>query len=237
MTDSLATIALRLLIGLSASLELAVVVLLLGTLGGLTLTMVSKFCGRPGRIAITLTLYLARGIPLLVWIFAIFFVLPLAGLRLSAFTTAAVALTIFASVTISETFRGGILAVPKSQTEAALALGLSPLRAFVLIVLPQALRVVLPGMISQFVFLIKASALISLLGVSEMMHVGREIIERTLQGFEVMSLIWIFYTAVCLPLGVFGRWLERRLAQRGKATPRHLGLGGPASLAAPSLRG
>ncbi len=236
MTDSLATIALRLLLGLSASLELAVVVLLFGTFGGLILSTVANFCGRPGRIVITATLYLARGIPLLVWIFAIFFVLPHFGLRFSAFTTAAVALTIFASVTISETFRGGILAVPRSQTEAALALGLSPLRAFVLVVLPQALRVVLPGMISQFVFLVKASALISLLGVSEMMHVGREIIERTLQGFEVMSLIWIFYTLVCLPLGLFGRWLERRLAQP-VATVRQPGLGGPSNIAAPSLRG
>jgi polar amino acid transport system permease protein len=148
-----------------------------------------------------------------------------------------VALTIFASVTIAEIFRGGILAVPRSQTEGALALGLSPLRAFVLIVLPQALRVVLPGMISQFIFLIKASALISLLGVSEMMHVGREIIERTLQGFEVMSLIWILYTLVCLPLGIFGRWLERRLSNRGELDLRAIGLGGPSSIAAPSLRG
>jgi polar amino acid transport system permease protein len=235
MTDPLPTIALRLLIGLTASLELAVLVLLLGTLGGVVLATLANFGGWLGRALMFAILYLARGVPLLVWLFAIFFVLPHAGLRLSAFTTAAVALTLFASVTIAEIFRGGILAVPRSQTEGALALGLSPLRAFLLIVLPQALRVVLPGMIGQFIFLIKASALISLLGVSEMMHVGREIIERTLQGFEVMSLIWIFYTMVCLPLGIFGRWLERRLSPHGKAEPRSIGLA--ASIAAPSLRG
>ena len=237
MTDPLPIIALRLLIGLGASLELAVLVLLSGTFGGVLLATISNFGGRLGRSFIVAILYLARGVPLLVWIFAIFFVLPQVGLRLSAFTTAAVALTIFASVTIAEIFRGGILAVPRSQTEGALALGLSPLRAFVLIVLPQALRVVLPGMISQFIFLIKASALISLLGVSEMMHVGREIIERTLQGFEVMSLIWILYTLVCLPLGIFSRWLERRLSNRGELDLRAIGLGGPSSIAAPSLRG
>lgn len=237
MTDPLSTIAVRLLIGLGASLELAVLVLIFGTAGALVLTTLANFCGWIGRAFMMASLYLARGIPLLVWIFAIFFVLPHAGLRLSAFTTAALALTIFASVTIAEIFRGGLLAVPRSQTEAALALGLSPLRAFLLVVLPQALRVVLPGMISQFVFLIKASALISLLGVAEMMHVGREIIERTLQGFEVMSLIWVFYTAVCLPLGIFGRWLERRLSQHGAGAARRPGPGGASAIAAPSLRG
>lgn len=236
MTDPLHVIALRLLIGLTASLELAALVLLLGTAGGVVLATISNFGGRLGRAFLFTILYLARGIPLLVWIFAIFFVLPHVGLRLSAFTTAAVALTLFASVTIAEIFRGGILAVPRSQTEAGLALGLSPLRSFILIVLPQALRVVLPGMISQFVFLVKASALISLLGVSEMMHVGREIIERTLQGFEVMALIWIFYTMVCLPLGMFGRWLERRLAVGGQGVTRPKSVGDP-QIAEPSLRG
>jgi polar amino acid transport system permease protein len=237
MTDPLHVIALRLLGGLGVSLQLAVLVLLLGTAGGVVLATFSNFGGRLGRLFLLVILNLARGIPLLVWIFAIFFVLPHAGLRLSAFTTAAVALTLFASVTIAEIFRGGILAVPRSQTEAGLALGLSPLRVFVLVVLPQALRVVLPGMVSQFIFLVKASALISLLGVSEMMHVGREIIERTLQGFEVMALIWIFYTIVCLPLGIFGRWLERRLAAGGAGAPGDKNRGGPLHLAEPSLRG
>jgi polar amino acid transport system permease protein len=201
-----------LLVGLYASLRLATVVLLLGSVGGILLASLRALGKGPGRFGVSTLLYLVRGVPLLIQAFAVFYVLPLFGLRLSPFTTAALALSLFASVTIGEIIRGGIIAVPAGHFEAALALGLTPVRAFMLVVLPQALRAVLPPLVGQFVSLIKATAIISLLGVPELMYSGREIIERTLQGFEVMALIWLLYTAVCLPLSAWGRWLERHLS-------------------------
>ncbi|HMK68164.1 MAG TPA: amino acid ABC transporter permease [Stellaceae bacterium] len=220
MSTASASVILQLLGGLLESLKLAIVVLTLGSLGGLLLGGFGALGGRPGRYVVNVLLYFVRGIPLLIHAFAVFYVLPLFGLRLPPFTSAALALSIFASVTISEIIRGGIVSVPSSQVEAALALGFTRLKAFLLVVLPQALRFVVPPMVGQFVSLIKATSIISLLGVSELMYSGREIIERTLQGFEVMTLIWLLYTAVCLPLSAWGRWLERRLLVAGSAPIR-----------------
>ena len=214
------SVILPLLGGLFESLKLATVVLTLGSFGGLLLGAFAALGGRLGRRVVNVLLYFVRGIPLLIQAFAVFYVLPLFGLRLSPFISASLALAMFASVTISEIIRGGIVAVPSSQVEAALALGLTRRKAFVLIVLPQALRIVIPPMVGQFVSLIKATSIISLLGVAELMYSGREIIERTLQGFEVMTLIWLLYTAVCLPLSACGRWLERRLSATGPSTSR-----------------
>lgn len=207
--DDAATIA-ALLKGLSITLELASVVLLLGLGGGMLYAAAARSGGRLRGVA-TVLLFLLRGIPLLMQVFAVFYVLPLFGLRLDPFTTAAIALALFASVTIGEILRGGIAAVAAGQTEAARALGLSSLQVFRLVVLPQATRIALGPLIGQLVFLIKATSVISLLGVPELMLAGREVIERNLEGMKVMALVWLLYTATCFPLSMLGRRLERTL--------------------------
>lgn len=205
---------LTLLHGLAVTLQLAAVVLAFGTAGGVVLGIASAYGGAPARLFVGTLLYLARGLPLLIQVFAIFYLLPLFGPTLDRFSTAAVALGAFAAMTISEIVRGGLVAIPKGQIEAAYSLGLKRLATIRLIILPQALRVLLAPLIGQFVFLVKATSIISLLGVPELMFSAREIIERDLEGFKVMSLVWLIYTAVCMPLSMLGRHLERRLAIR-----------------------
>jgi polar amino acid transport system permease protein len=209
------SIAFLLLKGLFVSLELAVVVLLVGTIFGFAGGILVSASGRFVRLAIGALVVLVRGTPLLIQVFAVFYVLPLVGPALSPFTTAATALSLYAAVTITEIVRGSIASLPKGQVEGAYALGLSKVRAFQLIVLPQAMRTIIPSLVGQFVWLIKGTAIISLLGVPELMHSAKAIIERTLRGFEVMILVWVYYTAICLPLSIMGRRIEAILKSRG----------------------
>jgi polar amino acid transport system permease protein len=215
-TQDIATL-LTLLTGLSVTLELSAVVLVIGTIGGIVFASFSFFGGRWARIFTDIILFLTRGLPLLVQVFAIFYFLPILGLSFGRFATAVVALGAFASVTIGEIIRGGLLSIPKGQIEAAKALGLSFVQSAFLVVFPQVVRIVLGPIVGQFVFLVKATSIISLLGVPELVLAAREIIERTLEGFKVMALVWFFYTLICLPMSMLGRWVERRMAIPGYA--------------------
>jgi His/Glu/Gln/Arg/opine family amino acid ABC transporter permease subunit len=133
-------IALELLKGFAVSIELAALVLvisgILGFLGGLLATTASRVV----RVAIHTAVIVFRGIPLLFQVFAIFYILPLVGPRLSPFVTATVALSLFGSLTITEIVRGAISAISARQMEGSLALGLRPTQAMVSVILPQAMR-------------------------------------------------------------------------------------------------
>jgi ABC-type amino acid transport system permease subunit len=161
---------------------------------------------------------IVRGVPLVVQVFAVFFVLPAYGIKFSAVTSATIALTIFASFTIMEIVRGGIDAVPKTQIQAALSLGFSFSSAMRIVVLPQALRSMTPSLVNQAVFMVKATSVVSLFGVTEFLYVSKEQIERTLMGFEIMAIVWVAYTLVCYPLTVLGRRFETRLRARGQVS-------------------
>lgn len=225
-----------LLRGLAISLQLAAAVLVIGMLGGTFLGLMASFGGRLARFAVTALLYLARGLPLLMQVFAVFYILPLFGISFDRFSTATLALGLFASVTLGEIIRAGILGVGRGQAEAAQALGMTRLQVIGLIVLPQAVRAVLAPLVGQFVFLIKATSIISLLGVPELMLAAREIIERTLEGAKVMGMVWLLYTAVCLPLSFFGRWLEQRLRTPNGSAAQAAAPGSNSFLPTPALR-
>ncbi|MGE0719389.1 MAG: amino acid ABC transporter permease [Alphaproteobacteria bacterium] len=207
----------QLLAGFGATLEIALVALVLGTALGVVLGCLYAWGGRAVRIILFALLTVIRGVPLVVQVFAVFFVLPLYGLKFSAITSSAIALTAFAALTNMEIVRGGIAAVPREQYQAARSLGFPFLTALTAIVLPQALRIMAPGIVNQAVFLVKATSVVSLFGVTEFMFTAKEQIERTLLGFEIMAIVWIAYTVVCWPLTLFGRRIEARLTARGHA--------------------
>ncbi|MGE0723030.1 MAG: amino acid ABC transporter permease [Alphaproteobacteria bacterium] len=201
--------------GFAATLQLAVLALLFGIVGGVVLGCLYAWGGGLVRAVLFTVLTIVRGVPLVVQVFAVFFVLPIWGLKFSAMTSAAIALTAFAAMTNMEIVRGGIAAVPRAQFQAARSLGFPFLAALTTVVLPQALRIMTPSLVNQAVFLVKATSVVSLFGVTEFMFTAKEQIERTLLGFEIMAIVWIAYTVVCFPLTLLGRHIERRLTARG----------------------
>ena len=210
--------------GFGVTLLLAGLSIGFGTIFGLLLGSLYAWGGPLMRALLFALVTIVRGVPVVVQVFAVFFVLPAYGIKFSAVTSAAISLTLFASFTIMEIVRGGIETVPSAQFQAALSLGFSNVGALTTVVLPQAMRSMMPSLVNQAVFMVKATSVVSLFGVTEFLYVAKEQIERTLMGFEIMAFVWVAYTLFCYPLTALGRWFEARLKARGQTALASAGL-------------
>jgi len=150
-----------------------------------------------------------RGTPFLVQIFIVFFILPEFGIQLEAFTAAILSLTIYAGAYICEIVASGIEAVPTGQREAALAFGLTRFQQLRFIILPQAMRTILPPLVGQYVLLIKDSSVVSVIGVTDVTRVGWLTVQRVPEGLMVFGLVGILYFVVCYPLIKIANKLEK----------------------------
>lgn len=159
-----------------------------------------------------------RATPLILQLIYIYYVLPSAGIRLEPVSAAIIGLTINYSAFMSEVYRSGIQAVPKSQYEAARSLGLRPSITFIKVVFPQAFRIVVPALGNYLIALFKDTALASVVTVQELMFSGQIIAARNYQYFTVYTVTAILYFAVGYPAALVVRRLER-WSQRGWSAP------------------
>jgi ABC-type amino acid transport system permease subunit len=164
-----------------------------------------------------------RGTPLLVQIYIVYFVLPAVGISLPPFVSGLVALSLNSAAYVSEIFRAGIQSIDAGQGEAARALGMSHVQAMRYIILPQTLRRVLPPLTNEAVALLKDSSLVSVVSLSELMRMGREIVTTSGAPTTVYLAVALLYLAMTLPLTALVRYLEsrwgtpsRKTASRGK---------------------
>lgn len=188
----------------------------LGTLLGLILGLASTSPSRIARWIAAVYVHVIRGIPLLVIVFFAYFGIPLMfpALDLSAFTTAVIALTVFTAAYMAETFRGSINAVPRGQSEAAVALGLSYVRKYRYVILPQAMRIAVPPAIGFLIALIKDSSLVTVIGFLELTHAGTVVSNLTAQPIITYSVVAALYFVVCYGVSRLGRWYEKKTGQR-----------------------
>jgi len=202
--------------GVGLTLYLAVVSLALSFIGGLVLGLLSVSRNRLLRWGAMTVIQTIRGMPLLMVIFWMFFLLPaMLGGGMTAAWTIIVALTLFTSAYMSEIVRAGITGIPKGQMEAAISTGLSHGQAMFYIILPQALRNMIPSFVNQFVSMIKDTSLAFIVGVSELTQVATQINNRTmLYPTEIFLFIAVIYFIICFAFTELSRWLERRLAYR-----------------------
>jgi polar amino acid transport system permease protein len=202
--------------GVGLTLYLAVVSLALSFIGGLILGLLSVSRNRILRWGSLTLIQTIRGMPLLMVIFWMFFLLPaLLGGGMPAAWTIITALTLFTSAYMSEIVRAGITGIPKGQTEAAISTGLSHGQAMFYIILPQALRNMIPSFVNQFVSMIKDTSLAFIVGVTELTQVATQINNRTmLYPTEIFLFIAVIYFVMCFAFTELSRWLERRLAWR-----------------------
>jgi polar amino acid transport system permease protein len=181
-------------------------------------TVIGFICGimRAGkskvlRFVIGAWVDIIRGTPFLVQVFIIFFILPGIGIELEAFPTTIITLSNLTASFICEIVAGGILAVPKGQIEAATASGLSQYQQLRFIVLPQAMRTILPPLVGQYVLLVKDSSVVSAIGVVDITRVGWLTVQRIPEGLMVFGLVGLLYFAICYPLINLSGFLERRM--------------------------
>ncbi|MFD1859497.1 amino acid ABC transporter permease [Aeromicrobium camelliae] len=158
-----------------------------------------------------------RGIPPIVLLFIIFFGIGSGSLRMEPFQAAVIGLGLVSAAHLSEVYRGSLLAVPKGQFEAADALGLSRTTTSARVIAPQAFRVAMPGMVTWAISLLKDSALVSTIGVAEIMSVTNQYARSSGDGLMPFILAAAVYIAIGTPLAIWSRWLEKRFARIRKA--------------------
>lgn len=162
------------------------------------------------RLAINGYTGATRGVPPLVQIAIVYFLLPRAGVLIDEFWTGVIALTMIGTGYAVAIIRGGILSVDKGQRETALALGFTEAGALALVIVPQAMKRILPPIANEVANLVKASALLSVISVKELTKVSNDLIFEHFVVVEVMILLAAFYLVIVGALMAVSRWLERR---------------------------
>ncbi len=202
--------------GVLLTLYLAVVSLIISFFGGMILGLMCVVRNPLIRYPTVAVVNLVRGIPLLLVIFWMYFLLPFVmGRTTPESATVIAALSLFTSAYMSQIVQAGIEGIPKGQTEAALSTGLHPWQAMVFVVLPQALRNMIPSFVNQFVSMIKDTSLAFIVGVSELTQVATQVNNRTMiYPAEIFLFIAIVYFIICFAFTTLSRWLETRLAWR-----------------------
>lgn len=184
----------------------------LGTILGVVLGILSVLAPGVVRGVITAYIFAVRGTPVLVLMFLAYFALPAFGVMVNVFVAVGGSLVLYAAAFVAEITRGAILSIPRGQIDAAKSLGMRWALIMRQIVLPQALKMSLPPLLSNSVIMIKATSYASIVGVWEVTYAAREVVERTLAAFELFLGVMAIYFAICYPLSVLAGRVEKRFA-------------------------
>ncbi|KRN28188.1 glutamine ABC superfamily ATP binding cassette transporter, permease protein [Lactobacillus selangorensis] len=193
-------------ITLGSSLIALVGSLILGTLFALLEISHNRVLHLIGRIYVEFF----RNIPLLIIALFFYVIVPLFAAKLSGFTAGTLALTIYTSSFIAETVRAGIQSVDPGQMEAARANGMTYIQAMRYIVLPQAVKLVIPPLGNQFVNLVKNSSVLAFVAGFDLMYEGNLIAAQTFDTFGAYIVVGVFYLILTLPLSYFMQYLEKK---------------------------
>lgn len=199
-----------LLQGLVTTLLLSVASIVAGTLIGLLAAVLRSFGPWGASRIAQWYVELFRGTPVLITLMFIYFGVSYFGYAINVFAAGVIGLGVYQGAYIAEIFRSGIEAVPPGQWEVSQILGLSRTQSFAFVVLPQTGKIVLPPLIGQYLSLIKDTSIVSMIGMSELMHGGQAIVDRIGQPVAIYGLVALIYFAVCFPLSQWVRHHDRR---------------------------
>jgi glutamate transport system permease protein len=204
--------------GLWSTLEAASLSMILAFGFGLVMATAQLLGPWPVRAVVRVWIEVFRGLPLMLLIFFIYLGAPAVGVDVSTFWALVVALTLFGSSVISEIIRAGVLSLPKGQREAAESVGLRGRQAFRYVLLPQAVRRMLPTLISQLVILLKGSSLGFVIGYTELLRNGRTAIEYLGGSYSlpIFTGVAAIYIAVNMLLSWVATAIDRRNRTRGQ---------------------
>jgi polar amino acid transport system permease protein len=178
----------------------------------------------PIKAVATVYVQFIRGTPLLLQLFFIYYVLPYGGIVLTAFASGVSGLTINYSAYMAEVFRSGVQAIPSGQREAGLSLGMSRRLLMRRIILPQAIRIVIPAIGNFFVSIFKDSALVSVITMRDLMFSGQLLASATFKHFEIFALVGVIYFVISYPTAKLVDYIEARLdihRKRPEPKPMH----------------
>jgi len=204
--------------GLEATMLLSVVTAIAAMLAGVVLGSLATVRSPLVTVPIRAYVELWRGLPIIVTLFFIFFMLPAVGIRLEAFYAALIGLTLWTSANCAEIVRGAVRSIPRGQHLAAAALGLTWVGTMRHVILPQAVLRMLPPLVSLLANLVQSTALAAIIGVLELTQSAqRQIARLTILGdshaLEILGAVMLVYFLLCLPLTRVSARLERGLAR------------------------
>lgn len=199
-----------LLAGAVTTIQASLLAVSFGTIFGVLVGAVRVMPLKWVRSLAATYIYVIRGTPLLIQLFLIYFGLPSLGLNLPAFTAGIIGLSINSSGYVGEIVRGGIEAIPQGQWEASQVLGLSYFQTMRFIILPQALRSMLPAIGNEFVTLIKESSLLSTLAITELTMVGQQVRSVTYASFETFIMVGIIYLVMTSTTSMALQYVEKK---------------------------
>ncbi|WP_120945264.1 amino acid ABC transporter permease [Helicobacter labacensis] len=206
----------RLAEGLFTTLQVALISIVIALIGGVGLGVVMAFGGRIARFVCRVYLESVRIIPLLVWLFLVFFgSATVFGWHLHAILASIIVFGVWGAAEMMDLTRGALTSTNTHQIQSARALGLSENQTIWLIIFPQAFLALMPASINLFSRIIKTTALMSLIGAVELLKVGQQLIEINIlkipnASFYVYGLIFALYFMLCYPLSYLSQYLEKK---------------------------
>ena len=207
----------RLMAGLLVTIEATIISLLIAAVLGLIFGLMSVSRNRILKIISRIYVDIIRGTPLIVQAFFIYFGLTSAlDIRMEAITAGIITLSLNAGAYTAELFRAGIQSVPKGQMEAARSLGLPYGMAMRKVILPQAVKTMIPALVNQCIITLKDSSILSVIGMAELTQAGKLIIAQNLRSFEMWLIVGVIYFIIIMILSKISSYIEGKL-QYGKS--------------------
>ena len=198
--------------GITTTIYISIISIIISMFIGLLVTIPSITKNKFLNYLNVLYVEIIRSIPLLVLILWVYYGLPiLTGFSFSPFVSGIIALAISESAFQAEIFRGGINAIKKTQWEAASSLGLNFYQKLRLVILPQAFKITLPALGNQFVYVLKMSSLVSVIGISDLTRKANELVVSTYRPLEIYTFLIVEYLVLILVISYFVRKLEKKL--------------------------
>jgi polar amino acid transport system permease protein len=189
---------------------LSVIAFVGGAVVGLPVALMRVSKSRVLRALSSGYIQLIQGTPLLIVLFLSYFGLGILGYKLDPLVAAGISFTVYAAAFLGEIWRGCIEAVPKTQWEASDCLGLNAFQQYAYVILPQALRIAIPPTVGFMVQIVKNTSLASVIGFVELARAGQIVNNSTFEPFVIFTIVAAIYFALCYPLSLVARALERK---------------------------
>ena len=203
-----------LLAGLWMTVQISLVTIVCGSILGFVVGMLRTVGGWPISATLGIYIHALRGTPFLVHLYVIYFVLPATGipwLMLESFPAAVIALSLYTSTYVAEIVRSAIQAVPRGQAEAARSTGMTASQSMWHVVLPQAVKLMIPPMGGVYVIIIKGTSIVSVIGISELVRAGEHATQRHPRELMLIyGMTALLYFAYCYPVLRIARWAETK---------------------------
>ncbi len=215
MSDVIISTMPFLLAGLWMTFKISLITIFFGSLIGVVVGMLRTLDFPLITYPLGAYIHALRGTPFLIHLYIVYFMLPATGvswLQLEAFPAAVIALSLYTSTYVAEIVRGAIQAVPRGQSEAARSTGMTALQSMWYVVLPQAVKLMIPPMGGVYVIIIKGTSIVSVIGIAELVRAGEHATQRHPRELMVIyGMTALMYFAYCYPVLRLARWAEDKL--------------------------